>query len=174
MLNGVRNILAWVAGVKRGRDWDYFSHPCAPLALSHASCALARSNSPFLFPRRLVTFNMRWYTVQQELQLLLIKKVKSCVTGYRYTQGLDCARQRKNNTVLCSSPSLIWKLCSRTEYMILPTPKDGSITWGSTSRTEENTRMHNSITLLIKISSTYKFSRLDSMHFLKELVERIW
>ena len=31
MLNGVRNILACVVGVKRRRDGDYFSHPCAPL-----------------------------------------------------------------------------------------------------------------------------------------------
>ena len=43
---------------------------------------------------------------------------------------------KTNITVLCSSPSRIWKLCSSTAYMILPTPKDGSITWGSTSRTE--------------------------------------
>ena len=109
MLNGVRNILACVAGVKRGRDGDYFSHPCVPLALSHAPRALARSNSPFLFPHRLVAFSMGWYTVQQELQLLLIKKVKSCVTGYRYTQGLDCERVRsKERTIPFFVRLLLW------------------------------------------------------------------
>lgn len=38
-------------------------------------------------------------------------------------------------TVLCSSPSLIWNVCSKMEYMILPMPKDGSMTLGTTSST---------------------------------------
>lgn len=38
-------------------------------------------------------------------------------------------------TDLCSSPSLILKLCSNTEYMTRPTPNEGSITDGTISST---------------------------------------
>lgn len=38
-------------------------------------------------------------------------------------------------TVLCSSPSRTWNECSKIEYMILPMPKDGSITLGTISST---------------------------------------
>ncbi len=38
-------------------------------------------------------------------------------------------------TVLCSSPSLTWNVCSKMVYMILPIPNDGSITLGTTSST---------------------------------------
>lgn len=39
------------------------------------------------------------------------------------------------HTVLCSSPSLTWNVCSKMEYMILPMPKEGSMTLGTTSST---------------------------------------
>lgn len=38
-------------------------------------------------------------------------------------------------TVRCSSPSLTWNVCSKMVYMILPMPKDGSMTLGMTSST---------------------------------------
>lgn len=38
-------------------------------------------------------------------------------------------------TVLCSSPPLTWNVCSKMVYMILPMPKEGSITFGTTSST---------------------------------------
>lgn len=38
-------------------------------------------------------------------------------------------------TVLCSSPSLTWNVCSKMVYMILPMPNEGSITLGTTSST---------------------------------------
>lgn len=38
-------------------------------------------------------------------------------------------------TVRCSSPFLTWNVCSKMVYMILPMPKDGSITLGTTSST---------------------------------------
>lgn len=38
-------------------------------------------------------------------------------------------------TVLCSSPSRIWNVCSNTVYMILPIPNEGSITFGMISST---------------------------------------
>lgn len=41
-------------------------------------------------------------------------------------------------TVLCSSPSLTWNVCSKMVYMILPMPKEGSITFGTTSSTVDN------------------------------------
>lgn len=40
-------------------------------------------------------------------------------------------------TVLCSSPSLTWNVCSKMEYMILPMPKDGSMTLGVISSTDQ-------------------------------------
>ncbi len=41
-------------------------------------------------------------------------------------------------TVLCSSPSLTWNVCSKMVYMILPMPKEGSITLGTTSSTADD------------------------------------
>lgn len=41
-------------------------------------------------------------------------------------------------TVLCSSPSLTWNVCSKMVYIILPMPKEGSITFGITSSTVDN------------------------------------
>lgn len=50
-------------------------------------------------------------------------------------------RKRKSKTepeptVLCSSPSRTRNVCSNTVYMILPRPKDGSMTFGTISSTE--------------------------------------
>lgn len=41
-------------------------------------------------------------------------------------------------TVLCSSPSLTWNVCSKMVYMILPMPNEGSITLGTTSSTVDD------------------------------------
>lgn len=38
-------------------------------------------------------------------------------------------------TVRCSSPSRTWKVCSKMVYMILPMPKEGSMTLGMISST---------------------------------------
>lgn len=53
-------------------------------------------------------------------------------------QKQECRRKTKLHyplTVLCSSPSLTWNVCSKMVYMILPMPNDGSITLGTTSST---------------------------------------
>lgn len=44
-------------------------------------------------------------------------------------------------TVLCSSPSRTWNVCSNTVYMILPRPKEGSMTFGTTSSTARGTEV---------------------------------
>merc|ERR1719397_1264368 len=57
------------------------------------------------------------------------------MTGGRekYVRGAMTGGREKY--VLASSPSLTLKLCSKRAYMILPTPKEGSITLGMISST---------------------------------------
>lgn len=72
-------------------------------------------------------------------------------------------------TVLCSSPSLTWNVCSKMVYMILPMPNEGSITLGTTSSTVDDRDM---IKPLAPVSFPSRFSRvkltmqslLESLH----------
>lgn len=50
-------------------------------------------------------------------------------------RDIRTAASRSLLTVLCSSPSLTWNVCSKMVYMILPMPKEGSMTLGMTSST---------------------------------------
>lgn len=65
--------------------------------------------------------------------------------------------ERSEPTVLCSSPSLVLKLCSKMEYMIRPIPKDGSITDGTYSSTVEIKSM---MYLVTKSSGFYNHTSL--------------
>ena len=62
---------------------------------------------------------------------------------------LTC-REHTKLTVLCSSPSLTLKLCSKIEYMMRPIPNEGSITLGVNSSTVQDIKTQNDC-LSIKI-----------------------
>ena len=68
-------------------------------------------------------------------------------------------------TVLCSSPSRTWNVCSNTVYMILPSPKEGSITFGTTSSTEKKIEIQ--LTRSLKLYIMHCGSSLNNLLTLK-------
>lgn len=73
-------------------------------------------------------------------------------------------------TVLCSSPSRTWNVCSNMEYMILPMPNDGSITLGVISSTVKEGKKSKCYFKFVRrfiLSLSYVGSSLTVQRFLE-------
>lgn len=124
----------------------------APLpVIARASC----THSPRMLSLRMYKWHVSWQKQQfnsppgfSHLYCVLCSLILALPLDVRERQmlaaGLSWGPATGKLTVLCSSPSRMWNVCSNTVYMILPIPNDGSITFGmiSSTGTQKNPRHH--------------------------------